>query len=301
MMTKEVIAVPATAKKKKHRITAFDVVVYTILIVFAIIVFLPFYNCVMISFTTEREILQNKFVLFPTEWTLNSYREILSDSQVASGFLVSVIVTWFGTAFNLLLTFLAAYAFSKPAFPFRRILYYLFIFTMFFSGGMIPNYLLIKELGMIDSLLSLILPTGLSIYNMILMKTYFESLPKELSEAARIDGAPELTLLVKIILPLCAPIIATVCLFYAVDRWNDWFNSMLYINTDTLYPLQLVLRSIVNSATSKEIADATGMVRVYGEGIKMATVLVVMLPIMLVYPFLQRFFLKGIMLGAVKG
>lgn len=288
-----------TGKLLKFQV--FDFFVYFFLILFAIIIFVPFFSCVMISFTTEKEILENSFLLIPSEWTLSSYKEILSNSQIGSGFIVSIVITYFGTAFNMLLTILAAYAFSKPKFPFRKVLYFLFIFTMFFGGGLIPNYLLIKDLGLVDNLMSLILPTGLSMFNMILMKTYFEGLPRELSEAATIDGAHELIILVRVLLPLCAPSLATICLFYAVDRWNDWFNAMLYINTDTLYPLQLVVRNIVNTATSKEIITQVGSVRVYGEGIKMATVFVVMLPIMLVYPFLQRFFMKGITLGAVKG
>ena len=287
--------------KKLHRFQLFDVFVYIFLTLFAIMIFLPFFSCVMISFTSEKEILGSSFLLIPSEWTLSSYEEILGNSLIGSGFIVSIVVTYFGTAFNMLLTILAAYAFSKPKFPFRKILYFLFIFTMFFGGGLIPNYLLIKDLNLVDNLLSLILPTGLSMFNMILMKTYFEELPKELSEAAIIDGAHEMTILVRILLPLCAPSLATICLFYAVDRWNDWFNAMLYINTDTLYPLQLVVRNIVNTATSKELITQVGSVRVYGEGIKMATVFVVMLPMMLVYPFLQRFFMKGITLGAVKG
>jgi putative aldouronate transport system permease protein len=255
----------------------------------------------MISFTTEKEILSKPFVLIPSEWTLSSYKEIFSDTLLRTGLISSMIVTYFGVFLNVALTLLAAYAFSKPKFPGRKALYYVFIFTMFFSGGMIPSYLLIKDLGLIDSILSLILPTTLSIFSMILVKTYVEGLPKELRESAEIDGANEFVIFFKIILPLCGPVIATVSLFYAVDRWNDWFNAMLYINTDSMYPIQLVLRNIVNSATSKDIEQATGNIRVYGEGIKMATIIVVMGPIMIVYPFLQKYFMKGVMVGAIKG
>ena len=290
----------------RSRLTLMDAVVGTILTLMALLVILPFYNAIMISFVTESEYFRNPFILFPHEPTLEAYTTLLDTGNILAGYGNTLIHIAIGLPISMFITFALGYVLSRPAFPGRRFLYVFVLITMFFSGGMVPSFLLIRSLDLMNTRWSVILSCLLSTYYVVLVTNFIRSLPGSLLESARLDGASEATILVRIVLPLSKPILATIALFYAVDKWNEWWNSMLYINRMEMYPLQLILQNIINtyqSATDRNIAsaDALNRLKTFSMGIKMAAIVVTMLPIMCVFPFLQRFFVKGIMIGAVKG
>ena len=290
----------------RSRLTLLDAVVGTILTLMALLVILPFYNAIMISFVTESEYFRNPFILFPHEPTLEAYTTLLDTGNILAGYGNTLIHIAIGLPISMFITFALGYVLSRPAFPGRRFLYVFVLITMLFSGGMVPSFLLIRSLDLMNTRWSVILSCLLSTYYVVLVTNFIRSLPGSLLESARLDGASEATILVRIVLPLSKPILATIALFYAVDKWNEWWNSMLYINRMEMYPLQLILQNIINtyqSATDRNIAsaDALNRLKTFSMGIKMAAIVVTMLPIMCVFPFLQRFFVKGIMIGAVKG
>ena len=290
----------------RSRLTLMDAVVGTILTLMALLVILPFYNAIMISFVTESEYFRNPFILFPHEPTLEAYTTLLDTGNILAGYGNTLIHIAIGLPISMFITFALGYVLSRPAFPGRRFLYVFVLITMLFSGGMVPSFLLIRSLDLMNTRWSVILSCLLSTYYVVLVTNFIRSLPGSLLESARLDGASEATILVRIVLPLSKPILATIALFYAVDQWNEWWNSMLYINRMEMYPLQLILQNIINtyqSATDRNIAsaDALNRLKTFSMGIKMAAIVVTMLPIMCVFPFLQRFFVKGIMIGAVKG
>ena len=290
----------------RSRLTLMDAVVGTILTLMALLVILPFYNAIMISFVTESEYFRNPFILFPHEPTLEAYTTLLDTGNILAGYGNTLIHIAIGLPISMFITFALGYVLSRPAFPGRRFLYVFVLITMLFSGGMVPSFLLIRSLDLMNTRWSVILSCLLSTYYVVLVTNFIRSLPGSLLESARLDGASEATILVRIVLPLSKPILATIALFYAVDKWNECWNSMLYINRREMYPLQLILQNIINtyqSATDRNIAsaDALNRLKTFSMGIKMAAIVVTMLPIMCVFPFLQRFFVKGIMIGAVKG
>ena len=290
----------------RSRLTLMDAVVGTILTLMALLMILPFYNAIMISFVTDSEYFRNPFILFPHEPTLEAYTTLLDTGNILAGYGNTLIHIAIGLPISMFITFALGYVLSRPAFPGRRFLYVFVLITMLFSGGMVPSFLLIRSLDLMNTRWSVILSCLLSTYYVVLVTNFIRSLPGSLLESARLDGASEATILVRIVLPLSKPILATIALFYAVDKWNEWWNSMLYINRMEMYPLQLILQNIINtyqSATDRNIAsaDALNRLKTFSMGIKMAAIVVTMLPIMCVFPFLQRFFVKGIMIGAVKG
>ena len=289
----------------RSRLTLMDAVVGTILTLMALLVILPFYNAIMISFVTESEYFRNPFILFPHEPTLEAYTTLLDTGNILAGYGNTLIHIAIGLPISMFITFALGYVLSRPAFPGRRFLYVFVLITMLFSGGMVPSFLLIRSLDLMNTRWSVILSCLLSTYYVVLVTNFIRSLPGSLLESARLDGASEATILVRIVLPLSKPILATIALFYAVDKWNEWWNSMLYINRMEMYPLQLILQNIINtyqSATDRNIAsaDALNRLKTFSMGIKMAAIVVTMLPIMCVFPFLQRFFVKGIMIGCLS-
>ena len=278
----------------RSRLTLMDAVVGTILTLMALLVILPFYNAIMISFVTESEYFRNPFILFPHEPTLEAYTTLLDTGNILAGYGNTLIHIAIGLPISMFITFALGYVLSRPAFPGRRFLYVFVLITMLFSGGMVPSFLLIRSLDLMNTRWSVILSCLLSTYYVVLVTNFIRSLPGSLLESARLDGASEATILVRIVLPLSKPILATIALFYAVDKWNEWWNSMLYINRMEMYPLQLILQNIINtyqSATDRNIAsaDALNRLKTFSMGIKMAAIVVTMLPIMCVFPFLQRF------------
>lgn len=281
-------------------------VAYVILTLFGLLIVVPFINVLVISITSEFEYVRSPFVLFPANPTLDSYRALFEDGRIWVGYRATSLILLLGLPTNMLLTVCTAYGLSKSGYPGKKLFMFYALFTMFFSGGIIPLYLQVKDLGLTNSIWSVVLVSGINTYYLIIMRNYFMTLPEPLIESANIDGANEWTILYHIVLPLSAPILATITLFYAVDRWNEWFNAMVFIRKMNMTPLQLVLRAIVidsqmvDSAALSGSSAASDSIKRFAQGMKMAAVVVTMAPIMLVYPFLQKYFVKGVLVGAIK-
>lgn len=299
----ETIEVSRVRKKGGlNRFTFGDFMIILILSLFGVIILYPFYNTILISIVPQEDYVRSPFMLIPKRITWESYQFVLSSDLLMHSTFVSAIATLVGTAYNMILTVLMAYAFTKPI-PGRNFFRFLVVFTMYFGGGLIPYYLLIRDVGLMDSFWVLVLPSVISVSYMLIISNYFSSLPKELIESASMDGASEMTILIRIILPLSLPILATFTLYYAVERWNEWWHGMLFLKDIDKWPLQLTLRKIIQDANFVSNQAMTGETRppTYGEGVKMASIVVTMFPIMALYPFLQRYFITGLTLGAVKG
>ncbi|MCI8623009.1 MAG: carbohydrate ABC transporter permease [Provencibacterium sp.] len=280
-----------------------DAVILVFLTVWAISIILPFVSVIAISFATPKEYLESPLLLFPTRPTLANYRTLFADGRILIGYRTTLIILLLGVPINMFLTTSVAFALSRPAFPLKKFFLYAVMFTMLFHGGIVPLYLLMMELKLTNSIWSVILAYGVNTFYMIVMRSYFQSLPDSLMESARLDGAGEWRILFQIVLPLSMPIIATILLFYSVDRWNEWFNAMIFLRRNSMVPLQLVLRSMVLEATAEKTMMASSSAiqqSMFSDGLKMSAVIVTMLPIMCVFPFLQKYFVKGILIGAVK-
>ncbi|MFD0673175.1 carbohydrate ABC transporter permease [Cohnella sp. GCM10027633] len=277
--------------------------IYVFLILYGLATLLPFANVLSKSISEEWAITSGKVGIFPKGFQLDTMQFVVTNDQFLRALLISAVVTAIGTLASLLVTALTAYPLSKRHLPGMGVIIILFIFTMMFSGGIIPNYLLIRQLGLINDLGSLIYPALISVFNMLVVKSYFESLPESLEESAKLEGARNYAILFRIVLPLSGPVLATVGLFYAVSFWNDYFNPMLYINSTSLKPLQLYLQDIVmNADTSSALnQSADDIMNVPAEAVRSATVIASTIPILLVYPFLQKYFIKGVLIGSVKG
>lgn len=241
------------------------------------------------------------FQVIPRAITFDAYRYILGSSLIPRAFLNSVFITGVGTALGLIATILMAYPLSRKQMPGRNFLLLLVLLPMLFQGGLIPSYILIKNLGLIDSLWAVILPWVVTTYNLLVMKSFFQSLPEELFEAARIDGASEWSVLWRIVIPLSTPVIATVGLFYAVRHWNGFFDAMMYLNDPNLQPLPVVLRNVLIDVIRGTDLGPEGMSALPGETTKMATVVISIIPMLVIYPWIQKYFTKGLLLGSIKG
>lgn len=297
--------IPAPKTQKSNRIqkfNAFDGVILVLLTLLGLIIVYPFYNTILISIVPQADYTRNPFMLIPTNITWENYEFVFDSPLLLNSMWNSVELAFVGTIYNMVLTVLMAYAFTKPI-PGRNFFRFYMVFTMYFGGGLVPFYLLIKALGLIDSFWVMVLPSGISITYMFIISANMSALPKELEESAQLDGASDMKILFSIILPLTLPILATFTLYYTVERWNEWYNAMLFLKNTASWPLQLTLRNIISSANFISTQAMTGDVRppTYGEGIKMACIAVTVFPLMAVYPFLQRYFLTGLTLGAVKG
>ncbi len=284
-----------------------DAIIYTILTLLALAMIFPFYNMLLVSVAPYKYVSAGQLYLWPKGFDFINYKTILSDDKLISAFKVSTFNTVFGTALAMCVTTCAGYALSKKTLPGRSWILTYFVITMYFGAGLIPGYLVMKDLGFVDNLFVMTVPGCLSVYNMILMKNYFNTIPESLPESGRIDGANEFRIMLQIVLPCAAPILATIALFYAVGFWNEWWNAMIYIqkNAATMTPLQLLLRRIVIESSldlGNDMANSfkNANIQIYGKGMQMASVTVATVPILLVYPFVQKYFATGIMLGAVK-
>jgi len=285
---------------------AFGVFVYFCLAVVLVIVLYPLIFVVSASISNPITVLRGEMVLFPTEISFVGYERIFGNREILTGYGNTVLYTVVGTSINLLMTILAAYPLSRKDFAGRQVITWFIVFTMFFSGGLIPTYLLVKNLGLINTMWALILPGAVSVWNIIIMRTFFQSsIPGEIQESAAIDGCSNTQTLIRIVLPLSAPIIAVMVLFYAVGHWNAYFSALIYLNDRGKYPLQLFLREIlIKSEVDQMAGSMTTNTQAYlmeAEAIKYAIVIVANLPVLLLYPFLQKYFVKGIMIGAIKG
>lgn len=280
----------------------FAAVNYGLLAAFALLALAPFVHVLAQSFSSYRAIMSGEVVFWPVEFTLHAYGEVLRDDAFVRSFAVSVQRTVVGTAVNVLLTCLLAYPLSKPYIQGRGLVLFLIVFTMIFSGGMIPTYLIVKSLGLLNSFWAYIIPGAIGAFNVIIMKNFFQSVPAELEESARMDGCGNLAILFRIVIPLSMPAIATIALFHAVGHWNAFFDAVLYVTQKELYPLQVYLRNLFQfNQTDIHLNDALEQQLLALESLKGAALITSTVPILIVYPFLQKYFVKGIMLGSVKG
>ncbi|WP_282936458.1 carbohydrate ABC transporter permease [Paenibacillus sp. RC67] len=282
----------------------FDGFNYTILGLLGILTILPFLYVIAGSFATEAELTQRAFFLIPKTFSLSGYQFIFSSDTLFRSILVSIYVTAMGTLVNLIFTVTMAYALARKDLMGRHTILNMVLFSMLFSGGMIPTYLVVKNLGLLDSYWALMLPGAISAFNLIVVKNFFQELPPGLEEAAKIDGCTELGVLWRIVLPLSKPVLATFGLFYAVGHWNNFFTALLYINDPDKWPLQVMLRQLV-MLSQGSIGDMSQLdptfVQPPEQTIKMAVIVVGTIPILLVYPFLQKHFAKGVLIGSIKG
>lgn len=284
---------------KTHNDIAFEMIVLLIILLVGLVCLIPVLYVISASLTPMAELLKNGgFVLFPRSISFSAYREVLKDATMMAAMGVSVRITVFGTVLNLLITLMLAYPLSRTDLPGRGTITKLIVFTMIFSAGMIPTYLVVKQTGLLDSLLALIIPSLVTVYNLIVMKAFFEGLPTDVLESARIDGAGEFKILLTIVMPLSLPIVATISLYYAVAHWNTYMAAILYLQSNEKMPLQVVLRRIINRASTTDL-NADELVPT--DTLRMAAVVFATGPIVLIYPFIQRYFVKGSLAGAVKG
>lgn len=280
------------------------VISYVFMVLILAVVVLPLLNLLAVSLSTETEVVGGRVTFWPKGLQFGAYRYIFSTPRFVTALQNSVILTLAGTVISLLSTCLAAYTLSRRALPGRRLLMLFFIFSMLFNGGIIPTYLLIMQMGLLNSFFSLIFVSCVSVYNLLIMKNYFEGLPLEIEESARIDGARPVTIFFRIALPLATPVLATIGLFYAVGYWNEYFNARMYITKQAKILLQPYLQAVIFEASDPTGSFKMDAMKVTGVSTKTlinATVVCVMLPICVLYPFLQRYFVSGVVLGSVKG
>jgi len=283
----------------------FNFINYTVATLVLLIIAYPVWVVIISSFSDPNALMSGKVWITPVGFNLDGYAAILRDERIWTGLTNSLIYTVFGTLVNMIVTVLAAYPLSRKDFTLRGPISLIFAFTMWFSGGLIPTFLLVQELGLFNTRLAMILPTAMSVWNMIILRTYFQSnVGGELLEAAKIDGCDDFQYLWKIALPLSKPSLAVICLYYLVANWNTFMNAYLYLTDESLYPIQVVLRDILllgSSASSSSSAMQEGKAVITNELIKYSVVIAASLPMIIIYPFIQKFFVKGIMVGSVKG
>lgn len=293
-----------TLKKRKSDEKLFDVVVSALALLILVVVLYPLIFIVSASFSDPALVLSGEVVLLPKQITLEAYRNVFQNDQIWNGYGNTILYTAVGTVINLIMTTLAAYPLSRPDLPGRGIIMFFVTLTMFFSGGLIPSYLLVKNLGMVDTMWALVIPGAIATYNLIVMRTYFQSsIPWEIQEAAHIDGCSNWKLLTHVILPLSKPILAVMILFYAVGHWNSFFNALIYIRSKDMYPLQLVLREVLMVSQADAVDSSVGLESkiLLAESIKYVVIIISSLPVLLMYPFVQKHFVKGVMIGSLKG
>ena len=271
-----------------------------LLMLMSITILYPVLHVLAVSFSNNNNVVRGEVGIIPIRPNLEAYRYMFRYNLLGSGFKNSLFILIVGTSINLLMTMMTAYPLAKKSLIGRRFFMLMITFTMMFSGGLIPNYIVIVKLGLVDSLWSLILPGCVSAYNMIIMKNFFEALPAELNEAARIDGMSEMKILFRIVVPLSLPSLCTIGLFYGVGHWNAYFNATIYLNSRSRWPLQVVLRNLLENAVTSEI-DYGDSATLPVEPLKMAVVVFTTAPIVILYPFIQKYFVKGALVGSIKG
>ncbi|WP_438350384.1 carbohydrate ABC transporter permease [Paenibacillus sp. FA6] len=280
------------------------VVIYAILAGLVVVTLYPLLYVFLASLSDAGKLIVNKqFLWRPLGFSLEAYKTVLKYPSIAIGYKNTIFIVVFGVIVNLFMTALGAYVLSRKNVMWNNLIMFLIVFTMFFGGGLIPLFLVVKGVGLLDSLWATILPFAMSTFNLIIMRTSFAGIPESLEESAKIDGANHFTIMFRIIIPLSMPVIAVMILYYAVDKWNGWFYASIFLKDRSLFPLQLILREILisNSTDSLSAGAAAGERHQIGETIKYATIMVATIPILCVYPFVQRFFVKGVMVGSVKG
>ena len=296
-------------KSNRIKMETGDLVYYGLvnlfLTIITLIVLYPIIFIISASFSSPIAVSAGKVLLWPVDFSMEGYKAVFKSNHIVSGYLNTFIYTGAGTAINVSMTMIAAYSLSRKGMPFRGIVTFFFAFTMLFSGGMIPSYILILNLGMINTRWAMIIPGAISVYNMIIARTFIQNIPNELLEAAQIDGCSDIYYFFKITLPLSKALIAILTLYYSVGHWNSYFNAFLYLSDRRLYPLQIILREILiaNSIPMDEIVDPETMNAKQGlaDLLKYSLIIVSSIPVLILYPFVQKYFIKGVMIGSLKG
>lgn len=280
-------------------------IVHILLILIIVIIGYPLIYIVSSSFSSPTAVSTGKVVLWPVDLSLEGYKAVFKNSDVLTGYLNTIIFTFFGTLINVIFTMFAAYPLASSKMPGRRIILFLFTFTMIFSGGMIPSYLLMRQLGIINTVWVMVLPGAMSVYNMIVARTFIQtSIPDELLEASKLDGCNDTQFFFRVVLPLSKAILAVLGIWYAVGHWNSFFNAFLYLSDQKLYPLQIFLRQILlqnNFDGDLMDEDMLAQIQNLQEVLKYAIIVISTAPLMMIYPFVQKYFVKGVMIGSVKG
>lgn len=279
-----------------------DVFIYAIIAILSLVCIIPFIHVLAVSISGDADVYANNVWLIPKNLNLNAYRMVIGDKSMMNSLGFTAILTILFTALGMFLTICAAYALSRKRLKGRKAFNIIFLITMYFSAGIIPDYILMDKLNLLDTAASLVLPLAISAYNMIILRTAMQAIPESMEEAAQIDGCSDFRILVQIMLPLCIPTLATLALFYAVGRWNSFQDALYYIQSDTLKPLQLKLYNLVNASgsTGSLAQESGGGEQQAAEVVKSATIMFATLPIIIVYPFVQKYFVSGVMIGAVK-
>lgn len=288
------------------KLNVFQIVNGIILTLLMVVCLYPFLYVVFASFSEPWELVKHKGLLIrPLGFSLKGYEAVLENRSILTGYITTLVNLFAGTTLNIILTLLAAYAVSRKNFMLKKPVIIMIVFTMFFNSGIIPRFLVVKSLGLYNSRLSMILPTAINVFNLVIMRTAIEALPDSLEEAAVLEGANDFDILFKIVMPLIKSTIAVLVLYYGVAHWNQWYQALMYVQDRDKFPLQLVLREILIGNSTESMAaggvDSSGESAVIGEVIKYATIVVSTLPILTIYPLLQKHFVKGVMVGAVKG
>ncbi|MCM0646857.1 carbohydrate ABC transporter permease [Clostridium swellfunianum] len=280
-----------------------DILIYVFLIFLAILTIYPFYNVIILSFSNAKSVAEHNPYFWFHALDLTGYKTVFNDGAFLKSLMNSFFITIVGVSLNMFLSVTGAYALSKKDLPGRNVFLVFIMITMLFNGGLIPYYLVVSDLNLTNTIWAMIFPTAINTFYLIIMKNYFLTIPPSLIEAAKIDGANELTVLFKVILPTAIPFISAFALFYSVERWNEWWNAYIFINEKSLYPLQIYLREVLinySSQISTQAQAILGNSKVYMQSVQMATIMVSAIPIICVYPFVQKHFVKGVMVGSIK-
>ena len=281
----------------------FKVITISVVVIIAACCLFPFLHVLAVSFSDKTAVIRGEVLLWPQSFKLSAYKAVFNNKGLMDSMWFTLILTVVYTVFSLIMTILCASPLSYPGLKFKSPILLYILFTMYFSGGMIPGYLNIKSLGLLDTFWVLVFPTVLSTYNMILMKSFFQAMPRELEESAYVDGANDFVVLIRIVLPLSKAMLATIALFYAVSRWNGFMDAILYINDESMYTIQLRLRQMIQASQVSSMMEEIPEMKadLIAETIKAACMAFSMIPVMIVYPWLQKYFVKGVMIGSVKG
>ena len=281
----------------------FKIITISVVVVIAACCLFPFLHVLAVSFSDKTAVIRGEVLLWPQSFKLSAYKAVFNNKGLMDSMWFTLILTVVYTVFSLIMTILCAYPLSYPGLKLKSPILLYILFTMYFSGGMIPGYLNIKSLGLLDTFWVLVFPTMLSTYNMILMKSFFQAMPRELEESAYVDGANDFVVLIRIVLPLSKAMLATIALFYAVSRWNGFMDAILYINDESMYTIQLRLRQMIQASQVSSMMEEIPEMKadLIAETIKAACMAFSTIPVMIVYPWLQKYFVKGVMIGSVKG
>ncbi len=292
---------PPVRKKKKKRVSVWTVLIYAFIVLFTLACLFPIVYEVLLSFASKEDYLQSDFLIFPVHFNFENYKIILLQDRIPIAFLISVFLTAVNLVYSMAIDILAAYVLAQRDLPGRKIFFTFLLIPMFFSGGLVPFYLTLRSLNFTNNLLGLILPFGVGGFNVILLRNFFAQVPNDIIESAKLEGVSDFRVLWQFILPLSKAGIATISLFILVGKWNDWYWPMILLTEDSLFPLALELRNVLNSTRADLIPDGSvDMNVIFAEGRNAAMIIVALLPIMAIYPFLQKNFVKGIMIGAIK-